>query len=96
MKIKRILLVVVSIVGLLVIAFGVVGFILTSNTSAKADEALSNPPEALADEPSTIDFNARLDTYYADTKDSASVFKDYSSDDTGCNHDQTIDWAAED
>ncbi len=93
---KRIFLVAVSIVGLLVVALGAVGFILTSNTSAKADGALSNPSAALSEGNATIDYDARYDANFAGSMGNPSGLKGYSGDGYGCPHDRAIDWSKED
>jgi hypothetical protein len=96
MKIKRILLVSVSIFALLAVALGAAGFFLASTTSAKADGAQSNPSAVLSEEQATIEKEAQYDAYFGGTNDSVSGYKDYSSGDSGCNHDQAYDWYADD
>ena len=96
MKVKRILLVSVSIVGVLIVVLGAVGALLASNTPVKADEVLTNPPAQLSEEQTSIDYEAQNEANFAATKADSSRYKNYSSDDFGCNHSNAIDWAAED
>jgi cytoskeletal protein RodZ len=96
MKVKRILLVSVSIIGVLIVVLGAVGVLLASNTPVKADEAQTNPPASLSEEQTTIDYDAQNKASFATTKPDSSRFKEYSSDDSECHHDEAIDWAAED
>ena len=96
MKIKRILLVSVSIVGLLAIALGAAVSFMASTTSAKADEAPFNQPAALSVEQTTIDYAAQNEVSSGGMKDSDSFSKDLSSGGHHCEREQAIDWAAED
>jgi hypothetical protein len=95
MTAKRILLVSVSIVGLLAIALGVAGFVLTSNSSAKSNEAVTNPPAAVSEQQAASEYEAKLETYFSEPA-SLSGTKDFMSEGDGCHHDSAFNWSAED
>jgi len=91
---NRILLVALSVFGILAVV-AAAGFILTSNSSAKADEALTNPPAAVSEEQAAIEYEAEYQEYTTG-QDSLSGSKTYSSEESGCYHDTAIDWSTED
>ena len=94
MNTKRILLVALSVFGILAVV-AAAGFILTSNSSAQADEALSNPPAAVSEQQAAIENEAQYQDYITE-QDSLSGNKSYSSEESGCYHDTAIDWSTED
>jgi hypothetical protein len=97
MNIKRLLLVSLGILGVLIV-LGAAGFILTSRSSAQVDEALSAPPAELSSEQSTVDYEAKYESLFAEKKSNPSGHDSYMSEGFGCSHDtaQAIDWYNED
>ena len=92
---KRILIVSISLLGILIAALGTVGFVLTTDTSAQVDEALSNPPAAPAVQSET-EINAQYEALFSQVKTKQSSYDSYSAEGNGCSHDQAVDWSMED
>lgn len=108
---KRLLLVSIGLLGILVV-LAAAGFILTSNSSAQSNQTLSESPASLsgsqaaseqsvsqpsANEQAAIEYEAKYEAYFNETKDSASKYEGYSSQGYGCSHDsQSFDWSMED
>ncbi len=91
---KRILMVALSVFGILAVV-AAAGFILTSRSSAKANEALSNPPASVSENQAAIEFEAKYQES-GTNQGSLSGAKDNYSDGSGCSHDTAIDWSRED